>query len=104
MPTRLRRFLAALAVLAMIGAVATPAYSADQSMKAMMEGTDPVSPTFDVLFLRPLGLATFVGGFVVFVASLPIVLITRPHEIGKPFDRLVVRPAKYVWVDPIGTH
>jgi hypothetical protein len=32
------------------------------------------------------------------------VLITRPHEIGIPFNDLVVRPAKYLWVDPLGGH
>jgi hypothetical protein len=32
------------------------------------------------------------------------VLITRPHEIGRPFKQLVVRPAKYIWADPLGGH
>jgi hypothetical protein len=39
-----------------------------------------------------------------FIVSVPLVAITRPHEIGEPFDALVVAPAKYIWVDPIGTH
>jgi hypothetical protein len=44
------------------------------------------------------------GGICLFVVTTPITLITRPHEIGTPFKELVVRPAKYVWADPIGQH
>ena len=104
MPARLRKFLAAFCVLALLVGVTAPAYSSSDRMTAMMEGTDPVSPVFDVLVLRPLGLVTLIGGFVIFVVTSPITLITRPHEIGRPFDRLVVSPAKYVWVDPLGSH
>jgi hypothetical protein len=104
MPARLRNFLAALSVFALLVGVTAPAYSSSGSMRSMMEGTDPVSPVFDVLVLRPVGLAALVGGFAVFVVTAPITLITRPHEIGKPFDRLVVGPARYVWVDPLGSH
>ena len=54
--------------------------------------------------LRPAGFVSLVVGTGLFIATSPIVLITRPHEIGKPFKSLVVRPAKYLWVDPIGGH
>ena len=73
-------------------------------MQAMLEGTDPVSPTFDLLVLRPVGLVGLVGGFGLFVLSSPITLVTRPHEIGTPWDQMVVGPAKYVWADPLGQH
>lgn len=104
MPSRLRRFLAAACALVLLVGVASPAYSNSESMRSMMEGSDPVSPTVDVLILRPVAFVTLVGGFAIFIASVPFVAITRPHEIGKPFDALVVKPAKYIWVDPIGTH
>ena len=104
MPSRLRRFLAAACALVLLVGVASPAYSTSESMRSMMEGSDPVSPTVDVLVLRPVAFVTLIGGTALFLASVPFVAITRPHEIGKPFDALVVKPAKYIWVDPIGTH
>jgi hypothetical protein len=102
---RTRRILAALCVFALLVAVTTPAYaSTNRSMHAMMSGSDPVAPTMDLLILRPLGLFGLLGGICLFVVTTPITLITRPHEIGTPFKELVVRPAKYVWADPIGQH
>jgi len=73
-------------------------------MRTMMKGSDPVSPTVDVLVLRPIAFVTLVGGTALFIASVPFVAITRPHEIGKPFDALVAEPARYIWMDPLGTH
>lgn len=58
----------------------------------------------DVLILRPAGFLGLVVGTGLFLLLTPIVLITRPHEIGIPFKELVVRPAKFLWVDPIGGH
>ena len=103
MPT-LRRFFAASCALVLLLSVASPAYSSSESMRSMMAGSDPVSPVVDVLLLRPVALVTLVGGFALFVVSLPLIAITRPHEIGGPFDALVAAPARYVWMDPLGTH
>ena len=100
MPIRLRRLAAACCAFVFLTAVAAPAYSSN----TLTAGTDNVSPTVDVLILRPIAMATLVGGFAIFVVSSPFVLITRPHEIGKPFKALVATPALYVWRDPLGTH
>ena len=62
------------------------------------------SPVVDVLVLRPAGFLSLVVGAGLFLVTSPIVLVTRPHEISKPFKQLVVRPAKYIWVDPLGGH
>jgi hypothetical protein len=70
----------------------------------MMAGSDPVSPTVDVLLLRPIAFVTLIAGTALFIVSVPFVAITRPHEIGKPFDTLVAEPARYIWMDPLGTH
>ena len=70
----------------------------------MMAGGDPVSPVVDVLVLRPVAFVTLVGGTALFLAALPIIAITRPHEIGKPLDLLVLEPARYLWMDPLGSH
>ena len=97
MSARPRAFLAALSVLVLISGAATPAYSSSGSIREMMAGADPVSVTADILILRPLGLITLVGGLVLFAVTLPIVAITRPHEIGKPWNQLVVKPVKWPW-------
>ncbi len=100
MPIRIRRLLAAGCALVFLAGVAAPAYSSDE----LIAGTDTVSPTVDVLILRPIAFATLVGGIGIFAISLPFVAITRPHEIGKPFKTLVAGPARYLWLDPLGTH
>lgn len=104
MPARLRRFLAASCALVLVLGAAAPAFSASESMRSMMNGSDPVSPTVDVLLLRPVAFVTLIAGTGLFIASVPFVLITRPHEIGKPFDKLVADPARYIWMDPLGSH
>ncbi len=101
---RFRRFLAAACVLVLLIGVAAPAYSASDSVRSMMAGNDPVSPVVDVLILRPVAMVTLIGGSAIFLASVPFIAITRPHEIGKPFDALVAAPARYIWMDPLGTH
>ena len=63
-----------------------------------------VEPALDALILRPLGLLMTVTGFVTFVAYSPIIAITRPTDIAQPFKSLVVAPARYTWVDPLGYH
>ncbi len=104
MSARLRTLLAVFCALVLVSGAAAPAYSSSGSMRTMMAGADPVSVTADILLLRPLGLITLVGGLALFALSLPILAITRPHEIGKPWNQLVVKPVKYVWVDPLGQH
>ena len=57
-----------------------------------------------VMLLRPVGFVSLVVGAGIFLLISPIILVTRPHEIGKPFDDLVGRPARYLWRDPLGGH
>ena len=102
---RTRKLFVALCVFALLVGVTAPALaSTNRSMASMMKRTDPVSPTFDLLVLRPVGLFGFAAVFTLFVLTAPIMLITRPREIGLPFERLVVGPANYVWNDPLGQH
>lgn len=68
-----------------------------------MESSVPV--VFDVVVLRPLGLAMMALGTVFYAAPvLPLTLITRPTDVGKPFRLLVITPAKFTFVDPLGQH
>jgi hypothetical protein len=101
MSNRLRRILAVMAATLMFSmTVATSA-----SAGTVSQGDAANAPAaVDVLLLRPAGFLSLVVGTGLFLASSPIILMTRPHEIGTPFKELVVRPAKYIWVDPIGGH
>jgi hypothetical protein len=62
------------------------------------------SPVVDALFLRPLGLVATLTGAVIFIAATPIFVLTRPTQIAEPFRALVLAPARYTWVDPLGDH
>jgi hypothetical protein len=62
------------------------------------------SAAVDALVLRPAGFVSLVVGTALFVVTSPFVLLTRPHEIGRPFDELVVAPARFLWIDPLGEH
>jgi hypothetical protein len=54
----------------------------------------------DALLVRPLSLAATVLGSAVFVVSLPLSLLGM--NAGQAADRLVVEPAKYTFVRPLG--
>ncbi len=101
MSNRLRRILAVTTAALLFSTVLSTSTMADTRTQ-----TDAANApaAVDVLLLRPAGFISLIVGFGLFVVMSPIVLITRPHEIGTPFKELVVRPAKYLWVDPIGGH
>jgi hypothetical protein len=54
----------------------------------------------DVFILRPFGLAATVLGSVTFVVALPFTLLSR--SVDKAAQRLVVDPAKFTFVRPLG--
>lgn len=98
MPAPIRRALAAFATLLVFSASALPAaaYSTEE------HADTPV--VFDSVVLRPLGVVTFIFGTTLFCASLPLVVVTRPQDIGTPFESLVAKPARFVWGDELGGH
>ncbi len=101
MSNRLRRIMAVLAAILLFSTVFSTTGMAQ--MRTQDDAANaPVA--VDVLILRPAGFLGLVVGTGLFLLLTPIVLITRPHEIGIPFKELVVRPAKFLWVDPIGGH
>ena len=101
MSNRLRRILAVTTAALLFSTVLSTSTMANTRTQ-----TDAANApaAVDVLLLRPAGFISLIVGFALFVVMSPIVLITRPHEIGTPFKELVVRPAKYLWVDPLGGH
>ena len=58
--------------------------------------------TFDLLFVRPLGLVTTVLGAGVFVLQLPFALGSE-NNVQTSFDSLVVEPARYTFVRQLGS-
>jgi hypothetical protein len=102
MSNRLRRIVAMIAATLLFSTTIASTANADYSVS--QEDAADAPAVVDVLILRPAGFVSLAVGVVLFVVSSPIVLITRPHEIATPFKQLVVRPAKYIWVDPIGGH
>ncbi len=97
----LQGFAAALVAAALIFAQITPAVASARDFENRRE----VNIVFDAMLLRPLGLAaTALGGMLFAFPVGPIVALTRPADIRKPLDFLVLRPARYVFVDPLGHH
>lgn len=96
-----RPLLAALAAVLLLGALVPPA-SAETRVGEIQQS--PASVGFDMVILRPVGLiATGVGAVFAVPATL-FTAITRPTEIAKPVQFFVMRPARYTFADPIGSH
>jgi hypothetical protein len=106
MPARLRSFVVALTIAALLGTTAAPAFA--QSFGAQDDTSayqSSVPMVFDVLLLRPIGLTMLVGGTALYgLFVLPITALTRPTEIWKPALPLIVAPAKFTFSDPLGQH
>ena len=97
----IRNLGATLGVVGMILATAGPALAAAQDLEAHGK----VNVIFDAIVLRPAGLATTALGAMIFAFPVgPLVALTRPQDIGKPLDFLVLRPARYTFSDPLGHH
>lgn len=103
----MRRFmnLAVVAVLVVGMLVQAPlAFAGEQdSGKIALEAKRDISGeemVADLVFARPVGLLGLVFGTVAFVAALPFTIPTKQvEEAGK---KLVVAPAKYTFVRPLG--
>jgi hypothetical protein len=97
----LRGLFAGLVVAALILVDLTPAAAAAQDF----EDRGEVNIIFDALLLRPMGLAvTVLGGALFALPVAPIVALTRPQDLHKPLDYLVMRPYRYTFQDPLGHH
>jgi hypothetical protein len=102
--SKLRGLAATLAVCALVAVSAAPA-SAATLKSGGSEEERSVNVLFDALFLRPIGLAVTIGGAVAYGALVvPLVAMTRPSDLGKPLEPLVLRPARYTFVDHLGEH
>ena len=95
-----RRFLAALALAALVAAPA----SAVTEVKADLVGSSNAPPMMDVLVLRPVGLIGLGLSAILWVPAELMTLAINPTEWKLPVDHMLTKPARYVFVDPIGAH
>jgi hypothetical protein len=100
----LRSFATALTVLTLVATSAPAMAEESVSETDRYDSRGNAPPMMDVLVLRPLGLFALGVGAGLFAVISPVMLVTRPQELGKPFEALVAGPARYVWSDPIGSH
>jgi hypothetical protein len=100
---RIQRILAVLCAALILCLSVTASQASDVFHNPAEDSTS--HPVVDLLILRPLGAVSALVSTLVFVFPVtPIVLITRPMDIDKPFVHLVVEPTRYVVVDRIGEH
>lgn len=94
-----RKLLAILTVVAVaVAFTAPPALAA--AGEAAIEEASGDAMIFDLVFLRPAGLVAIVGGSLAFVVSLPFSALGG--NVGEAAEKLVVDPARYTFVRPLG--
>jgi len=99
------RRIAASVLLAALVALSASTASAGNYYKYYEYDDDPSGVVPDTLIMRPAGLVSFFLGIGMFIpAAVITTLVGQPQNIDKPFDALVVKPAKWTFVAPIGTH
>jgi len=100
---RFRRIVAATCAALVLTLGATPAWSIDEHEALSADTSSPAM--FDLFILRPVGIVAIgIGAGLFLVPVAPLTLISRPTDIGKPFEKLVVNPVRYVIADPLGKH
>ena len=95
-----RRFLAAFTLAALVAAPASAV--TNERVDAVDDGYAP--PMMDVLVLRPVGLVGLALSAALWVPAQIMTLAINPSEWKMPVDYLLAKPARYVFVDPIGSH
>ncbi len=88
-----------LAAVLLFTWAASPAL-AKEKQSITGEDRNAVSMMFDLVLLRPLGLAATVIGTAFFVVSLPFSILGG--NTGEAAKKLMVEPAKYTFTRPLG--
>ena len=88
-----------LAAVLLFTWAASPAL-AKEKQSITGEDRNAVSMMFDLVLLRPLGLAATVIGTAFFVVSLPFSVLGG--NTGEAAKKLMVEPAKYTFTRPLG--
>jgi uncharacterized membrane protein YhhN len=93
-------FLRATAVVALLLALASPAAAIAPPDPWYVKAGNIAAKTFDVVLLRPLGLAATIGGFGCFAIALPFSAINR--DINSPWETFVIGPTEFTFTRPLG--
>ena len=97
----LRTLLAALAVVGMLAAPATSAFAGTNT--GSLEGAN-TPPMVDLFLMRPLGLAMLAVSAVFWVPAQAATMIFSPRDYRVPMEVMIEKPAKFVFLDPLGEH
>jgi hypothetical protein len=100
----LRNLRTLLAALAVVGTIAAPATSTLAASSVEMLETEKASPMVDLFVMRPLGLVFLGVSGAIWVPAQALTMMIRPRDYQKPIDAMLKRPAKFVFVDPLGEH
>ena len=96
----LRKITAALAAATLMSVASTVAIAAEDYGDSVSAAPSPEAMAFDLVVVRPLGVAATVIGVGLFVLSLPVDLIT--WNVKDPAKRLVGDPARYTFARDLG--
>jgi hypothetical protein len=100
MPRHFRRFASALALAAVLLAPA-----AGRAMTRVDDFSNRGSPPMvDLMLMRPIGLAMVGLGCMLFVPAMALTGTARPTEWRTTYEWLVLKPVRFVFVDPLGSH
>jgi hypothetical protein len=96
------RFFCVLTCVAFLSqpAVADSSYISGNNSTADSE----IPVVLDAFFMRPLGVVVTALGFAAWTLNAPIAAATRPTDLHKTFKSLVINPARFTFVDPLGHH
>jgi hypothetical protein len=100
--TRVRGFFVAVAIGALLLGHAAPATASNIDDDFSRVHDVPI--LLDAMVMRPVGLAVTAVGAALAPLPMVIVGITHPPDVLKPFDILVMAPARFTFADPIGQH
>jgi len=97
---RIRNSFAILAVAAML--LAPTSSLAGTNIDNI--GEKGSHPMVDVLLMRPLGMAMLGASVLLYIPAAAITAATRYSELDTTTELLVRAPARFVFVDPLGSH
>jgi hypothetical protein len=100
MARQLRRLTAALALAACL--FAPTASLAGTNIDTIGDQGSP--PMVDVFLMRPLGLLFLGASCALYLPAAAVTALVRPSELHVPYEVLIQDPARFVFVDPLGSH
>lgn len=99
MRNKILRSIATLTVLFSLAATPVLAKTSIEEVES-----EPAPAMIDVMLIRPLGLVMLGVSSALFVPAAGITAITRPDQMDLAYDAFIRKPARFVFVDPIGSH